>query len=163
METIEKNIDIDRPVQVVYNQWTEFEEFPRFMEGVKSVQQLDNKRLQWEAEIGGKTKTWQAEIYEQEPDTRIAWHSTSGALNSGRVDFLPLSPDRTRVSLRLNYEPEGMIEKVGDAVGLVSVRVSGDLKRFKEFIERDSSRPEGWRGEIHGGQVQADKSLVSPP
>jgi uncharacterized membrane protein len=163
METIEKSIEIDRPLRVVYNQWTEFEQFPRFMEGVKSVQQLDDKRLQWEAEIAGKTKTWQAEIYEQEPDKRIAWRSTSGALNSGRVDFLPLSADRTRVSLRLSYEPEGAIEKIGDAAGLVSVRVSGDLKRFKEFIEQDSSRPEGWRGEIHGGQVQADRSVASHP
>jgi uncharacterized membrane protein len=162
METIEKSIEIDRPVRAVYNQWTEFEEFPRFMEGVKSVQQLDDRRLQWEAEIGGKTKTWQAEIYEQEPDKRIAWHSTSGALNSGKVDFEPLSAERTRVSLRMSYVPEGAIEKVGDAVGLVSVRVSGDLKRFKEFIERDSSQPEGWRGEIHGGQVQADRSVSHP-
>jgi len=160
METIEKSIEIERPVRVVYNQWTEFEEFPRFMEGVKTVRQLDDKHLQWEAEIAGKTKTWQAEIFEQEPDKRIAWRSTSGAMNSGRVDFMPLSADRTRVALRLSYEPDGAVEKVGDALGLVTARVSGDLKRFKEFIENDATQPEGWRGEIRGGQVQSSKTTV---
>jgi uncharacterized membrane protein len=161
METIEKSIEIDRPVRAVYNQWTQFEEFPRFMEGVKSVRQLDDKRLQWEAEIGGKTKTWTAEIIEQEPDKRIAWGSTSGAMNNGRVEFLPLSADRTRVSLRLSYEPEGTVEKIGDAVGAVSLRVSGDLKRFKEFIEDTASGSQGWRGEIHGGEVQSQGSAMS--
>lgn len=156
MEIIEKTIDIDRPVRSVYNQWTQFEDFPRFMEGVKSVRQIDDKRLQWEAEIGGKTKNWVAEIFEQEPDKRIAWRSTQGAFNSGRVDFEPIDEAHTRVALRLSYEPEGAVEKVGDALGLVSARVSGDLKRFKDFIEERGATGDGWRGEIHGRNVERD-------
>jgi uncharacterized membrane protein len=154
METIEKSIEIECPVRSVYNQWTQFEDFPKFMEGVKSVQQLDDKRLRWEAEIAGKTKTWDAEIFEQEPDERIAWRSTSGAMNSGMVNFASVDPTHTRVTMRLNYSPEGAVEKVGDALGVVSARVSGDLKRFKEFVENRQTPPEGWRGEIEGRNVR---------
>jgi uncharacterized membrane protein len=153
METIEKSIEIDRSIRSVYNQWTRFEDFPQFMEGVKSVRQIDDKRLHWEAEIAGKTKAWDAEIFEQEPDKRIAWRSMSGAMNSGMVNFEPLDPGRTRVTMRLNYKPEGVTEQVGDMLGIVSARVSGDLKRFKEFIENKDTPPEGWRGEIEGREV----------
>jgi uncharacterized membrane protein len=153
METIEKTIDIDLPVRTVYNQWTQFEDFPRFMEGVRVVRQLDDKRLHWEAVIGGKEKEWTAEIFEQEPDRRIAWRSTSGAMNSGRVDFLPVNEQTTRVTLHLNYEPEGVVENVGNLIGVVSARVAGDLERFKSFIERRGSSP-GWRGEIQGRDVK---------
>jgi uncharacterized membrane protein len=149
METIEKTIDIDLPVHPVYNQWTQFEDFPRFMEGVRSVSQLDDRRLHWQAVVGGKEKEWTAEIFEQKPDRRIAWRSTSGALNTGRVDFEPLGDKRTRVHLRLNYLPEGVVEKVGEAMGVMKVRVAGDLERFKDFIEHRGESA-GWRGEIHG-------------
>lgn len=153
METIEKSIEVDRSVRSVYNQWTQFEDFPQFMEGVKSVQQLDDKHLRWQAEIAGKTKTWDAEIFKQDPDQCIAWRSTSGAMNSGMVNFDAIDPGHTRVTMKLNYDPQGAIEKVGDALGVVSARVSGDLKRFKEFVENRETPPEGWRGEIEGRKV----------
>src|SRR5687768_12236035 len=113
METIEKSIEVEKPVNAVYNQWTQFEEFPQFMEGVKEVRQLDDRRLHWKAEIGGKTKEWDAEIFEQIPDERIAWRSMTGAKNSGMVNFRPGSRDSTRVTLKLNYEPEGIAETPG--------------------------------------------------
>lgn len=156
MQTIEHSLEIDRPVRSVYNQWTQFEDFPRFMEGVKSVRQLDDKRLEWVAEIAGKEKLWQAEIFEQEPDKRVAWRSMAGAMNSGRVDFEPLDANRTRISLRLNYEPKGLAEKAGDVLGLVTKRVTGDLQRFKEFIEGVPFEPDGWRGEIQGRVVHGE-------
>src|SRR5438874_3505151 len=134
METIEKTIEIEAPVGTVYNQWTQFEEFPRFMEGVEKVQQLDDKHLHWVAKIGGKRKEWDAEILEQVPDQRIAWRSTTGALNSGLVSFQQIAPNRTRVDLRMSYEPEGVAERVGDTIGVFSRRVESDLERFKKFI-----------------------------
>lgn len=156
METIEKTIDIDRSVRSVYNQWTQFEQFPEFMEGVKHVRQLDDKRLLWEAEIGGRTKVWEAEIFEQKPDERIAWRSMSGTMNSGMVNFEPIDPGHTRLTLRLNYKPEGFAETVADHLGFVSARVTGDLKRFKEFVEHCVPPPGGWRGEIEGHEVYPD-------
>ena len=153
METIEKSIEVDAPLSAVYNQWTQFEEFPRFMEGVKEVRQLDDKRLHWHAEIAGKDKHWDAEIYRQEPDQVIAWRSTSGAQNAGEVRFSSAGGNRTRVTLNMSYDPEGFVENVADALGAVSMRVQGDLNRFKEFIEERGRETGGWRGEIRGGAV----------
>lgn len=158
METIEKSIEVNRPVNTVYNQWTQFETFPHFMEGVKDVRQLDNKRLHWKAEVGGREKEWDAEIFEQIPDRRIAWRSITGAKNSGMVNFEMLDANRTRVTLRLNYETEGAVESLGDALGVVSGRVQGDLQRFKEFIETRPVETGAWRGEIHGRHVVSDES-----
>src|SRR5688572_5942387 len=155
MQTVEKSVEVAVPVSRVYNQWTQFEEFPKFMEGVEQVQQLDDKRLHWVAEIGGKRKEWDAEIYEQIPENRIAWRSTSGAPNAGTVVFQPLDANRTRVSLRLAYEPETFGEKVGDALGFVTRRIEGDLERFKEFIQQRGMETGGWRGEIRKGEVQS--------
>ncbi len=155
MKTIEDTIIVGVPVSRAYNQWTQFEEFHLFMEGVKEVRQLDDKRLHWKAEIGGKTREWDAEIFEQIPDQRIAWRSVGGARNSGMVNFTPLGADQTRLELKLDYDPEGIAENVGSALGMVSSRVAGDLKRFKEFIESRPSSTGGWRGEIHGKKVQA--------
>ncbi len=152
METIEKSIEVDAPICAVYNQWTQFEEFPRFMDGVDQVQQLDNKRLHWKATIAGKSKEWDAEIVEQTPDQIISWRSIAGAPNSGSVRFGVVNGNTTRVTLTLNYQPESATEKMGDALGLVSGKVEGDLKRFKEFIEERGRETGGWRGEIHGGQ-----------
>ena len=148
MEKIEKTIDVDAPIQTVYNQWTQFEEFPRFMEGVKSVKQLDDKRLHWVAEIGGKEKEWNARITEQLPDRRISWQSETGEYTSGTVTFEPAGNNRTRVHLELNYDPKGFVENAGDALGFVSGRVNGDLKRFKEFIEKRGQETGAWRGTI---------------
>jgi len=154
MGSIEKSIVVERPVSTVYNQWTQFEEFPRFMEGVESVRQLDDKRLHWRAKIAGNTEEWDAEIVEQAPDRVVAWRSTSGSPNAGRVSFAPEGADKTRVTLRLDYEPEGALESTGDALGFVTRRVEGDLDRFKEFIEERGAETGAWRGEITGGRVE---------
>jgi uncharacterized membrane protein len=150
MQTIEKSIEVEKPVNAVYNQWTQFEDFPKFMDGVKEVRQLDDRRLHWKAEIAGKTKEWDAEIFEQIPDQRIAWQSLTGAKNSGVVDFRPEGQDATQITLKLNYEPEGIAETLGDTLGMVSTRIERDLERFKHFIESRGEPSRGWRGEIHG-------------
>jgi len=151
MERIKKSIEVDCPLNHVYNQWTQFEEFPRFMEGVKEVRQLDDQRLHWRAEIGGKEKEWTAKIIEQIPDNRIAWRSESGEYTSGLVDFARLGMDRTRVVLEISYDPKGFIENAGDAVGLVSRRIENDLEHFKEFIENRGQETGAWRGTIRDG------------
>jgi uncharacterized membrane protein len=150
MESITKTIDVNVPVRTAYNQWTQFEEFPRFMEGVEQVHQINDKQLHWRASIGGKQKEWEAVITEQTPDRQVAWRSTTGAHNAGTVSFQPIDANSTRVTLRLDYDPEGFIENVGDKLGLVSGRVEGDLKRFKQFIESRGQETGAWRGEIHG-------------
>ena len=135
METIEKTIEVDQPVKTVYNLWTHFENFPRFMSGIKEVRQLDEKHLHWKAEIGGKTKEWDAEISEQVADQRIAWRSTRGAENSGTMHFIALSPTKTRIILYLSYGPQGLVERMGNNLGVVSARISSDLNRFKKITE----------------------------
>ena len=145
---IRESVEVEVPLSTAYNQWTQFEEFPRFMEGVESVHQLDASRLLWKAEIGGKTVEWQAKITEQIPDMRVAWRSVSGAKNAGSVTFDRLGDQRTRVHLELEYEPEGLVENVGDFLGVVSRRARGDLARFKEFIERRGHETGAWRGRI---------------
>ncbi|MDQ3811548.1 MAG: SRPBCC family protein [Chloroflexota bacterium] len=148
MASIEKSIEVNVPVRTAYDQWTQFEEFPRFMEGVESVQQLDDKRLHWVASIAGKREEWDAEITEQTPDERIAWTNTTGARNAGVVTFHRLDDTKTRVMLQLDYEPEGIVETVGDKLGFVTRRVEGDLERFKKFIEERGQETGAWRGEI---------------
>lgn len=154
MERIEKSIEVDVPVTTAYNQWTQFESFPSFMEGVIEVQQLDDKRLKWAAEVGGERKEWTAEIVQQEADKVISWRSTSGALNNGSVSFLPLGDNRTKVTVIMTYELTSFKEKVGDALGVLSARIEGDLRRFKEFIETQQVPTGAWRGEIREGQVR---------
>ena len=153
MERIEKSVEVKAPVNAVYNQWTQFEDFPRFMAGVKEVKQLDDTHVHWHAEIWGKDKEWDAEITEQVPDQRIAWRSISGdAPNAGTVRFEPLGADRTRVNLTMEYEPQGVIENVGDKLGVMSARVQNTVEDFKKFIENRGRETGGWRGEVHGGQ-----------
>ena len=153
MATIEQSIEVEVPVRTAYNQWTQFEEFPRFMEGVIAVKQLDDTHLLWRANVGGKEKVWKARITEQTPDQRIAWRSEEGADNAGVVTFHRISDGKTKIMLQLEYDPEGVVENVGDAVGLVSARVKGDLERFKEFIEARGRGREtgGWRGTVPAG------------
>ena len=148
MSVIEKSIEIEVPVRTAYNQWTQFEEFPKFMEGVKQVKQIDDKHLHWKAEIGGKEKEWDAEITEQIPDERVAWRSRTGAMNAGVVTFHRLSEAKSKVMLQLEYDPEGVVENVGDAVGVVSQRVVGDLERFKKYIESRGRETGAWRGTV---------------
>jgi uncharacterized membrane protein len=152
MAEMEKSVVVHAPLREVYNQWTQFEDFPRFMEGVAEVRQLDDKRLHWRATVAGKEKEWHAEIVDQVPDRRIAWRALRGAENAGAVLFDAV-PDGTRVTLKLVYDPEGAGEHVGDALGFVSRRVEGDLHRFTEFIEERQRATGGWRGEIHGRDV----------
>jgi uncharacterized membrane protein len=145
---IEQSIDVEVPVRTAYDQWTQFEEFPRFMEGVEQVTQLDDRRLHWVAEIAGKRKEWDAEITEQTPDQRVAWTSTNGARNGGVVTFHRLDDRKTRIMVQMDVEPEGVVEEVGTALGVAERRVKGDMKRFKEFIESRGQETGAWRGEI---------------
>jgi uncharacterized membrane protein len=151
-----EEIDVDVPVRVAYDQWTQFESFPRFMDGVDRVIQLGDTTLEWTATIGGRTKHWRAEIVEQAPDDLVAWRSIEGAHNDGMVRFEPLGPDRTKVILQLDVEPEGLVEKAGDALGIVERRVRGDLERFKEFIEPRGAPTGAWRGSVDAGRVRDD-------
>jgi uncharacterized membrane protein len=153
MSTIEESIQVSVPVHTAYNQWTQFESFPEFMEGVEEVRQLDDQRLFWVAKVGGRKREWEAKITEQNPDERIAWTSTGGTLHAGVVTFHRISDNETRVMLQMEYEPEDWIEKAGDALGLVKRRVKGDLERFKKFIESRDSETGAWRGEIRQDKV----------
>jgi uncharacterized membrane protein len=148
MARIEESIDEHVPVRTAYDQWTQFEEFPRFMEAIKEVRQLDDTHLRWVAEIGGSTEEWDAEIVEQHPDHRIAWKATSGAENAGVVTFHRIDDDTTRIMLQMDWEPEGMKEKAGSAMGMDSRRVAGDLERFKEMIEARGVASGTWRGDV---------------
>jgi uncharacterized membrane protein len=152
MSTVEKSIEVNVPVSAAYNQWTQFEDFPKFMEGIEQVTQIDDTHLHWHASIGGVDKEWDAEITQQMPDERIAWQSVRGAPNSGVVTFEELSANSTRVTVRMQYEPEGVIESTGDAVGVLSSRVEGDLERFKEFLESRGQETGAWRGTVSSGQ-----------
>ena len=148
MAEITKSIDVDVPVSVAYNQWTQFEEFPRFMEGVEEVTQLDDTRLHWVATVAGQRKEWYARITEQIPDERIAWVAEGGTFNSGVVTFHRLDENQSRVTLQMEYDPDGFVEEVGDKLGFVTRRVQGDLDRFKEFIEGRGAETGAWRGTV---------------
>ena len=150
MERIEKIIEVDCPVRMVYNQWTQFEEFPRFMDGVQDVKQLDDTHVRWRAEIWGKDLEWDAEITEKVPDQRISWKSVSGdAPNAGTVRFEPLDANRTRVRLVMAYEPQGAVETVGDALGLLRASVQSSVSNFKKYIEEKRTPDGAWRGTVH--------------
>jgi uncharacterized membrane protein len=148
MSEIMESVDVNVPVRRAYDQWTQFETFPKFMEGVKQVRQLDDRTLEWVADVAGKEKRWKAKITEQEPDQRIAWTSTEGARNAGVVTFHRLGEGRSRVTLQLDVEPEGPLESAGDALGVVKHRVKDDMERFKKFIESRGTETGAWRGEV---------------
>lgn len=164
MATIEQSVEVEVPVSTAYNQWTQFERFPEFMEHVVEVRQLDDRRLHWVAEIGGAREEWDAEITEQRPDEVIAWRALGGKANSGRVRF---SGDNgsTRVTLTLDYEPEGLKEKAGAALGLDTMSVGQDLDRFKSMIESRGRESGAWRGTVGAGDpppdMVADDSLLT--
>ncbi len=155
MSKIEQSIDVNVPIHEAYNQWTQFETFPQFMQGVDEVRQLDDTHLHWSATIGGQHKEWDAEITEQQPDQRVAWTSRDGDQNAGSVDFHRISDDRTRVTLTMDVEPSGTLEKVGSAVGVPSGQVKDDLEHFKEFIESRGQATGAWRGEVDKGNTSA--------
>jgi uncharacterized membrane protein len=148
MSNIEQSIEVNVPVRTAYNQWTQFEDFPHFMEGVEEVKQITDTRLRWRAEILGVEREWEAEIDEQTPDQRIAWHALDGTTNAGVVTFHRIDDGVTKVMLQLEIEPEGIVEKAGDILGLVGTRAKGDLERFKRFIESRGTETGAWRGEV---------------
>jgi uncharacterized membrane protein len=148
MANVTESIDVNVPVRTAYDQWTQFEEFPRFMEGVKSVSQTDDTHLRWVAEVAGKEKEWDAVVTEQHPDERVAWTSQSGARNAGVVTFHRLDEETTRVTLQMDVDPEGLVANVGTGLGFLDRRVKGDLERFKEFIEQRGTPTGAWRGDV---------------
>jgi uncharacterized membrane protein len=146
--TIEQSVEVEVPLHTAYNQWTQFEEFPRFMEGVKEVRQLDETHLHWIAEVGGRQREWDAEVTEQKPDERVAWRNVGGKENAGVVTFHRLDESRTRLMVQLDFSPDGILERLGDMVGAPDRRVQGDLQRFKEMIESRGAESGAWRGEV---------------
>ena len=149
--TIEASIEVDVPVSSAYNQWTQFEEFPQFMQGVEEVRQLDDTRLHWVASVGGRRAEWDAKILEQHPDRQISWISEDGKKTRGTLTFEPLGADRTLVHLSLGYQAEGFVEAVGSAAGFDRRRIVGDLARFKELIEDRGRATGAWREDISAG------------
>lgn len=148
MATAEQSIEVNVPVRVAYNQWTQFESFPRFMEGVEQVTQLDDKHMHWKAKVGGKLQEWDADITEQLPDQRIAWKSTSGDPNAGVVTFHYISDTTTRIMLQLDYDPQGLLENAGAALGFMDRQLKSDLERFKKLVESEGNPDGAWRGTI---------------
>ena len=154
MSKIQESVDVDVPVRTAYDQWTQFEEFPSFMEGVESVTQVDDTHLHWVAEIGGVRREWDAEITEQHPDERVAWKATSGTENAGVVTFHYIDDDHSRVMLQLDVDPSGFVETIGDAMGFIRRRAAGDLERFKSLIESRGVASGQWRGDVdHGSRT----------
>jgi uncharacterized membrane protein len=148
LKTIEESIEVEVPVSTAYNQWTQFESFPAFMDGIERVEQRDDTHLHWVAEIGGDKREWDAEITEQHPDHRVAWKALDQEGPNGVVTFHKLDDARTKVMVQMGYEPEGLKEAVGSALGLDSHRVKGDLESFKDFIESRAHETGAWRGEV---------------
>jgi uncharacterized membrane protein len=145
---VEESIEVGVPIRTAYDQWTQFEEFPQFMEGVKEIRQLDDTHVHWVAEIGGVRREWNAEITEQRPEERVAWKSTEGAENAGVVTFHRIDDNHTLVTVQLSFRPQGPVEAVGNAMGAVRMRTRGDLQRFKSFIESRGTQTGAWRGEV---------------
>ena len=148
MGTITKSVDVSVPVSMAYNQWTQFESFPEFMEGVEEVRQTDDTHIHWVTKIGGSTREFDATITEQHPDERVAWKSDSGPNHAGVITFHRLGEEATRVTAHMDVDPEGFVENVADKVGLIDKRIEGDMTRFKEFIERRGQETGAWRGDV---------------
>ena len=148
MSTIEQSVEVCVPLSTAYNQWTQFEEFPRFMEGIEEVRQLDDTHLHWVADFGGRRHEWDAQVTEQKPDERVARRNTDGKENAGAVTFHRIDDSTTRVMVQMDFVPEGVVEKVGDAIGAPDRRVKGDLQRFKEMIESRGRESGAWRGQV---------------
>jgi uncharacterized membrane protein len=148
VKTIEESIEVDVPVSTAYNQWTQFESFPSFMEGIERVEQKDDTHLRWVADVGGEKREWNAEITEQHPDHRVAWRALDQDGPNGAVTFHKLADTRTKVMVQMEYDPDGLKESVGSALGLDSRRVHGDLESFKDFIESRGQETGAWRGNV---------------
>ncbi|MDB5728076.1 MAG: cyclase [Noviherbaspirillum sp.] len=146
--TVEEAIEVNVPVSTAYNQWTQFEDFPKFMDSVREVRQLDDTHLRWRADVAGKEEQWDAEITEQIPDKRIAWRSIGGVQNSGVVTFHKISDSKTRIMLQMDYVPQSADEKIGDMLGFVKMQLKGNLNRFKELLESRGAETGAWRGSV---------------
>jgi uncharacterized membrane protein len=153
MDTITRTIEVDVPIQTAYDQWTQFEDFPQFMGGVEEIRQLDDKRTHWVTKIGGVKREFDAEILVQRPDQGVSWRSLDGPTHAGRVTFAPLSDTRTEVTLAMDWEPEGVVEKAGDALGIVEGQAKKDLEHFKQFIEERGTATGAWRGSVDTGST----------
>ena len=162
MSRFEETIEVAVPVRTAYDRWTQFEDFPKFMDGVESVEQLDDKTIRRQATVAGQTKEWTARIVDQTPDTRVAWKSIEGAENAGAVLFKALGPDQTEITLRVDAEPDGPVESAGDALGFLQRRVHGDLERFKAYVEGKGTSGQPWRGEIYGDDVRPEPTSPTP-
>ena len=163
MSTVEKSIEVHVPVRTAYDQWTQFETFPQFMEGVERIVQLDDTHQKWETSVGFANREFTTEIVEQVPDQVVAWRATGEARHAGRVSFSALGPDQTQVTVVMDFEPTDLVEKAGDALGVVDRRVEGDLERFKSFIESRGTETGAWRGEVHGGEATGNVGATTPP
>ena len=152
MAEVKEAIEVKVPVSTAYNQWTQFEEFPKFMENVESVRQIDDTHLRWVAEIGGEREEWNAEITRQEPDNVIAWRSIDGKGVSGEVRFDPIGPEKTLIEVKMTWEPEGLLETLGAKIGADELGVKKDLENFKRFVESRGVEAGAWRGEVEEGQ-----------
>jgi uncharacterized membrane protein len=150
------SIELDVPISTAYNQWTQFEAFPRFMQDVEEVRQIDDTHLHWRAKIAGKPVEWDSEITTQIPDRRISWRSTSGPPNSGAVTFDRVTQNRTRITLRMSYRAPGVAGKIADAVGAVRMELSGNLHRFADFIQSRQRETGAWRGTVSGAATASD-------
>ena len=148
MASVTKSIDVNVPISTAYNQWTQFETFPEFMGGVDKVTQLDDRRLHWKVTVGGQTREFDAEVTEQNPEERVAWKSIDGETHAGVVTFHKLADEETRVTVQLDWQPDGIVEKAGAVVGIDDHQVSSDLDKFKSFIESRGSETGAWRGEV---------------
>lgn len=152
MAQVQKSVDVDVPVRTAYDQWTQFESFPHFMDGVEKITQLDDTHTHWKTKIGGVEREFDAEITEQHPDERVAWKSTDGTTHAGVVTFHRLDADKTRVTVQIDWEPEGIVEKAGALVQADDLKVKGDLDRFKDFIEGRGRETGAWRGDVEAPQ-----------
>jgi uncharacterized membrane protein len=148
MSTVTESVDVQVPVTTAYNQWTQFESFPQFMEGVKEIRQLDDTHTHWVTKMGGVTREFDATITEQHPDERVAWKSENGPKQAGVVTFHKLDDNRTRVTAQMDFEPEGIAEKAADKVGMIEGRVKDDMERFKQFVEGKGHETGAWRGDV---------------
>jgi uncharacterized membrane protein len=158
MDEYTHSLVVDVPVRVAYDQWTQMEEFPRFMEGVDDVRQVTDTHMHWRVSIGGVEREFDAVITDQVPDQVIAWASVDGPKQAGTVTFRALDPERTEVALAMVFEPEGLVESAGEALGIVESHVRGDLERFKEFIESRGAQTGSWRGEVLGGVRESPRT-----